>query len=307
MEKVSKKILIVAGGPATKLNEFSRAAKDLGQDVVLASFSDLEYFWQGKGEKFSLQVQSVDISRFDLIYIRVVGKRLEDAALLVNYAKEHGVKLVDKLYENALLMPSSISKAMELRYLIKSGIEIPPTYFGSLSAIREKAGSHLGFPFVIKSTSGKKARDVWSPKNKDELRGLIGELQLREKNGEKFFAQKLIKASQRVRVLVVGERAIGAVIRPTKWRKRWTKKVDGEYPEGRKETLMPVPKKYAELALAAAHAAYLDISGVDILEEDKNKKLYVIEANAAPSWNLIKKDVGIDVEREILKYLIGMS
>ncbi|MFV1917493.1 MAG: RimK family alpha-L-glutamate ligase, partial [Patescibacteria group bacterium] len=267
MEKVSKKILIVAGGPVTKLDEFKRAAKDLGQDVVLASFSELEYFWKGKGEKFSLQVSAVDISRFDLIYIRVVGKRLEDAALLVNYAKEHGVKLVDKLYENAQLMPSSVSKAMELRYLIKGGVEIPPTYFGSLNAIREKAGSHLGFPFVIKSTSGKRARDVWSPKNKDELRGLIEELLLREKNGEKFFAQKLIQASQRVRVFVVGEKVLGALNRPTKWRKRWTKKVRGEYPEGKKETLIPVPEKYAKIAVDATKATYLDVAGVDILEE----------------------------------------
>ncbi|MFV1917377.1 MAG: RimK family alpha-L-glutamate ligase, partial [Patescibacteria group bacterium] len=124
---------------------------------------------------------------------------------------------------------------------------------------------------------------------------------------ERFFAQKLIQASQRVRVLVVGEKALGAISRPTKWRKRWTKKVKVEYPEGKKETLVPVPEKYAKIAVDATKATYLDVAGVDILEEDKTNNLYIIEANAAPSWNLIKKEVGIDVEREILKYLIGIS
>jgi RimK family alpha-L-glutamate ligase len=247
-----------------------------------------------------------DIAEYSVIYLRVVGKRLEDATVLVNYAKENGVKLVDRVYNKSFLIPSTVSKAMEMKKLINAGIPVPDTYFGKLFSIAERAEKYVGYPFVIKSTTGKKARDVWSPKTKKELEETINYLRKREIRGEKFFAQRLIQASQRIRVLVVGNEAIGAITRPTKWRKRWLKRVDGEYPEGIKESIHPVPKKYSELAIRAMNAADLEISGIDILEEDKTGKLYIIEANAAPSWNLIKKDTGINVEEKILKFLFSL-
>ena len=70
--------------------------------------------------------------------------------------------------------------------------------------------------------------------------------------------------------------------------------------------MIPVPEKYSELALNCANAVNLDIAGVDILEENDSGKLFVIEANAAPSWNLIKKDCGVEVEKEILNFLASL-
>lgn len=300
-----KKILIITGGPKKKLDGFRDALKGTSFDVTLASFSELEYFSHKKG-KFIITIQGKDLSSFKLIYIRVVGKRLEDATLLVNYAKEHKIRIIDRLYQSSSLLPSSISKAQEIAYLIKAGIRIPPTYFGSLRAIALRASKLLGFPYVLKSTSGKKARDVWLPKDEKELGELMVELRNREKTGEKFLAQKFIHASQRFRVFIIDKRVLGAITRPTKWRKRFVKKVDGDFPEPKKEALIPVPPDLAKLAKDATEAVKLDIAGVDILKDDKNKKLYVIEANAAPSWNLIKKDTGIDVEKEILEYLASI-
>lgn len=288
------------------MDAFIEPAEKLGIDLTTASFYGLN-FTNVNEDGYVLKVGETDISKFDLVYIRVVGKRLEEATLLVNFLKKHDIPVVDKLYENSLFIPSSISKSAEHAKLMEKNIPLPPTVFGSLFYLRDNAEKFLGFPYVVKCTVGKKARDVWAPKTKKELDKLITILRKREKKGESFFAQKLINASQRIRVLVVGGRAIGAVTRPTKWRKRWTKMVDGEYPEGIKESISPVPDKYSKLAIQTADAAELDISGIDILEEDKTGKLFIIEANAAPSWNLIKKDTGINVEEEILKYVASRT
>lgn len=305
MRNKNKKILIITGGPIKKLDDFKEVMSKSKVKFSLASFSDLEYY---SGEKeFTLRVKGEDVKNYDAVYIRMIGKRLEDASLLVNYAIENGISLVDKVYNKAYLMPSTISKAVEMKNLINAGISIPPTFFGSLAMIDDRAEKILGFPYVIKSTMGKKARDAWAPKDKKALGELVSELREREKRGERFFAQKLIYASQRARILVIGDKAIGAITRPTKWRKRWTEKVDGEYPEGKKEALNPVPNMYAKIAVKAAKSVNLDISGVDILEEDGTGRLYVIEANAAPSWKLIKKDTGINIEEEILKFLASLS
>ena len=299
---MKKNILILTGGPVKKLEAFVKPADELGLNVTLASFYDLEFENKKDSNEFKLTVQGKDLVNFDLIYIRMVGKRLEDATMVVNYAKDKKIKIVDKAYEDSLFIPSTISKAMEMKKLIEAGIPLPETYFGSLYLIKEKVAKILGFPFVLKSTSGKKARDAWLVDDNETLDFLVSQLREREKMGDRFFGQKLIKATQRIRALVVGEKVIGAITRPTKWRKSYTKGTVADV-EAKKGALIPVAQKYSDIAIKASNAADLDVSGIDILEEDKTGKLYVIEANAAPSWNLIKKDCGIDVEKEILKYI----
>lgn len=299
---MGKKILILTGGPIKKLDPFIEPIKQLGMDVTLASFYDVYFNTTSPGD-LSLFVGDKDLRNYDLVYFRVIGKRLEDATLVVNYAKQNGIKLIDKVYENALFIPSTISKAMEMKKLVDAGVNLPPTYFGSLNSIVKNAPKFLDFPFVIKSTSGRKARDAWLVKDDEEVQELISTLREREKTGVCFFAQKLIYASQRIRVLVVGGKALGAITRPTKWRKSFVKKQGKEYPEGKKEALNPVPANYTEVAIKAANAADLDICGVDILEDDKTHELLVIEANAAPAWNLIKRDCGVEVEERVLKFL----
>ena len=300
-----KKILVVAGGPVTKLDAFRDTAKGMGlTNVVCASLYDLHYYSEGTSGELVIKIGNHDIADFDIVYIRVVGKRLEIASVLVDYAKSHGVRLVDEIYNDPQMMPSTISKAMEMKMLAESGIPIPATYFGSLDSIMNNAEELLGFPFVLKGTVGRKARTVWSPTTKKELEALVNDLRANEKQGANYFAQKLIPAQTRARVLVVGGEVIGGIVRPTKFRKRFIEKVNGEYPEGKKETLTNVPDSYAELAIKTAKAAKLDVCGVDILHEDETDNLYIIEANAAPAWKLVEKHNEVNVEEKILEFLI---
>ena len=294
---MNTKILIIVGGPKKKLDPF-REANDLGVNLTLASFADLNFFLKEGEKEPILRVGEENVDSFDVIYIRMVGKRLEDASVLADYAAKKGITLIDRLYTKPALMPASLSKAMETKLLIKAGLPVPPTLFASLEALGDKAGELLGFPLVVKSTSGKKARDVWSPTNQEELDKLVEELKGREKTGEKFFAQKFIEAGQRIRIFVIGENVIGAITRPTKWRKRFVASDNlGE------KSKIEVTDELKELAFLSAKAVSLDIAGIDILKEDRTGKLYVIEANAAPSWKALAKDTEINIEREILKYL----
>lgn len=182
--------------------------------------------------------------------------------------------------------------------LIDKGLPLPKTFLGSVDAIVSKAPSVFGFPFVIKSTSGRKAREAWAPKDKEDLALLRVELKKLEKEGKKFFAQEFVYSTQRERAFVVGGKVAAMITRPTKWRKR----IRDE--EGVKKALNPIPADLADLALRAAKAVSLDIAGVDLMKDEKSGKVFVIEVNAAPAWNLIKKDTGMNVEEEILKFLL---
>lgn len=299
----NKKILIIVGGKIEKIQSFAEPAKTLGLDVALASFSDLKYTTGGQGSTLAVKIDDIDLAIFDIIYIRMIGRRVEDAGLLVDYAIQKGVKIVDEMYKKSHVYPLSLAKSLEMKKIVDAGLPLPMTLYGSLKTILESGEKELGFPFVIKSTTGRRAREVWIIENKKELKAKVLELSSNEKTGTKYFAQEFIKASQRIRVLVVGGKALAAITRPTKWRKRFIEKVGNEFPEGVKEALSPIPEQFKQLAISAAKSCDLDTCGVDILIEDKTNKTYVIEANAAPAWELIENDTKISVETEILMFL----
>lgn len=292
-----KNILVIVGGNKAKLEPFLEAGKNLTISVTIASFSELNF--RSDTEDFVLNVGSVDVKTFDLIYIRMVGKRVEDATLLANYAQKHGIPVYDSLYGNSLLLPSSLAKTIELTKLISGKVPLPKTFFASVAQIESEGESVLGFPYVIKSTTGKKSREVWSPETKEKLTELIVRLKEKEKNGMRFFAQELISASERIRVFVLGGKALAAIVRPTKWRKRF-----GEI-EGRHSALSPIPAVDRDLAEMATAAAGLEIAGVDVIHDDKTGQAYILEVNAAPSWKALAKDTGLFIEEEILKFFIS--
>lgn len=265
-----KKILILTSGNKNKLVDFKE------ENVILASFNEINF----SSESRDLFVGDKNIKEFTLIYFRMVGKSLEIASLVTNYAKENRIKIVDKMYSKSRLLPISLGKTLEMRQLVKSKIPIPKTFFGNFS--------NLDFPYIVKGTTGQRAREVWLVNNKKELE----DLQAGFDRNKFYFKQELIPKCRRIRVLVVGKKAVGAISRPTKWYK---------IPE--KLTINPIPRNIEKLALKATNAVNLDICGVDILVDENTSKMYVIEVNAAPSWKLINKYCGISVENEIIKFL----
>ena len=335
---MNKKILIVVGGGTKHLGPFVEAAGEMGLLVDCVSFSDLE-FKTGEGET-RIMFKGSDAAGYDIVYLRLIGKRYEDAAILVYYLRQKGIRIVDQIYnsiqENPTIyggdelnadMSSSLKgnpallerggrherdgiirvplpKSIEAKMLADAHLPLPKTYFGRMKMIALAAPKLFGFPFVIKSTTGKQGHGVWSPTNSEELNKMVEEFTPLEKTTNvRFIAQEFVKASQRNRVFVIGGRAIAAITRPTRWRKRFQEKVAGEYPEGVKSALNPIPKADAELAVSAANALGIDIGGVDIITDDATGKKYILEVNSAPRWDSIKKDTGINVEKEILKYL----
>ncbi len=263
-------ILILTSGNISKLDGFS----DL---VDKGTFGDINY----NSESDELKFKNVDLKMYKLIYFRMVGKSLEIATLVANYAVKNNIKLVDDMYANSLLMPISLGKSLEMFRLQEKGISIPKTVFGSFEG--------LDFPYIVKSTSGQKAREVWLVKNQEELDKLKKEKFVK---GKFYFSQALVPNASRARLLVIGDRVIGGILRQTKWNKNHVK-----------ETISPIPDDMASLAMSAAKAVGLNISGIDILVNSVTNEMFIIEANAAPAWKLINKYCKVNVEDEIIKYL----
>jgi len=299
-------ILILVGGGTKHIEAFKEAGDALGANVDCISFAKLEYL-SGEG-KLKILVDGKDIANYDVVYLRLVGKRYEDAALVVQYCRGNNIRLVDKTYELDGVIRVPLAKSLETKLLLDAGLPVPRTYFGRMKMIEEKAPDLFGFPFVIKGTTGKQGHAVWSPRDREELHELVKEFTPLEKSGKaRYLAQEFIKSSQRNRIFTIGDRALAGITRPTRWRRRFIDKINGEFPEGTREMLKDIPNEDIEIAVKASQALGVEIGGADILTDDKTGKKYVLEVNSAPRWAALAKDTGINIEEEIVKYLVKVT
>lgn len=301
---MKKNILIITGGGIKHLEPFEKFGAEFGVSITRASFSKVSY--AAEGEKVEIFIDDKPLKSFDLVYYRLIGKARETSAVLVDYIMSHNIKIIDSCHSKSLLFPMTQSKACEMRLLYNADIPIPKTLFGNLSRIKEKGKKFLGFPFVLKRTDGKRSNAVWSPKTEIELDLLIQDLLVEQKQGKRFLAQEFIKGSQRLRVLIIGDKPIACITRGTRWRRRFVQKVDGKIPDKISAVIDPIPENIAQLAVRASKAVGLEIAGVDILVEDETQKLFCLEVNSAPRWYSITRDTGLSVEREIVKYLASL-
>lgn len=293
------KILILIGGSDRPLLPFLEAGKDLDCQVKIASFSKIHYLTKGKD--FVLKVDDLDLATFDAVYIRLIGKRFEEAALVSQYLQDKKTLLVDQIFTRKGLTRLPLPKAIEAKLLTEADLPMPKTFFGSLKLIGLKAPEIFGYPFVIKGTTGKQGHAVWSPRNEEELKKLLLKLELLEKKGMCFIAQEFICASQRHRLFVVGGKVVAAITRPTRWRKRFLGK---DALPGKREEIKPIPLEEQTLALKAANTLGIDVGGVDIIKEDKTDNFFLLEVNSAPRWASIQQDCQLNIEKTILEYLL---
>lgn len=296
---MSKKVLIMVGGDTKDLEPFKKEAEKLGIDLVVDDFSNLEYLVEGD-KVFEITISGIPLEEFSLIYIRLVGKRQENAYLLVNYAKEKKIRVFDEMFLEKQPVNIPLTKGLETKFLFQSGLPIPKTYFAKLKRIVEQGETLIGFPMVLKETTSKKSKGVWLARDIKELENLAINLKNDEQDGKEYFVQEFIGAKERIRVLVVGKKAIAAITRSLKWNDVFLKNTN----KGLKKVLNPIPIEDANMAIKAAVSLGVTVAGVDIIHEDKTGKAYILEINPAPKWEQIKKIAGVNVEREILEYFL---
>ena len=130
---MNKKILIVVGGGTKHLGPFVEAAGEMGLLVDCVSFSDLE-FKTGEGET-RIMFKGSDAAGYDIVYLRLIGKRYEDAAILVYYLRQKGIRIVDQIY-NSIQENPTIYGGDELNADMSSSLKGNP-------ALLERGGRHL--------------------------------------------------------------------------------------------------------------------------------------------------------------------
>jgi RimK family alpha-L-glutamate ligase len=247
-------------------------------DLVLSITPKLKFFLKGR-----------NILEFDAFIFRGITKHLSQALLLAAYLKENKKIIIDERLATTRYITSKVSSSIKFN---KASLPIPKTIQSlNMEDIKVQA-KVLGFPLVVKKQMSSKGRGVMLAKNFKQLEKII-----KNEDLSLLFLQQYIPSNFDIRVLVLGNKALGAM-------KRTAKKGDfrSNIAQGGRAKVYPLNEKIMSLAIKTAKASGNEFAGVDIMIDKKNRP-YILESNRAPQFDGFEHATGINVAQEIVKYI----
>lgn len=182
--------------------------------------------------------------------------------------------------------------------LAQNNLPIPRTMLVRFPVDADLVAHQIGFPCVAKLLVGSYGEGVVLCRDAGSFRDLM-ELIASLDRSQAVILQQYIgsRAGQDLRVWVIGERVLGAMLRSSK---------DGSFKanitRGGEGQLYPLKPEIEELALSCAAALKLDIAGVDLLFDDDH--YCVCEVNSAAGFAGFEEATGVNVAGAILQHCL---
>ncbi|MBN1168315.1 hypothetical protein JXA63_00335 [Candidatus Woesebacteria bacterium] len=276
-------------------NFFVEKAVMAGVKLTTALWSDLVI--DTKNKRSILKVKDHPLTYFNAVYIRTIKENFYSLTQISTACKLANIPIIDR----SLSIPGRLAdnKMRQLILVQRSGMNIPRSIMVSKIFIPEKLGQLNIFPIFIKATDFNKGKGVFLIKDHRHAKLLINR-RISGKITRNFIIQEKIDYIRDYRVIVLGKKILGAIIRKPHGSEIRANIARG----GTSVKVGNIPKELKELALKAAKTLDVEIAGVDFLE-DKNGKFYFLEVNRAFGVEGFEKATGLDVTYEIFRYIKG--
>ena len=283
-------IITVRNGDYHPNRRLAEAASEQGHRVTLVH--PYKVWPVLKGGELSL-VGGKDMESLDVVLPRQ-GATIGDSCLaLIRHFSLMGISLINDLDS----IRQAKNKFLTLQALTEARVYVPETVFVNAPEGFQAAIERLGgYPVVAKQVSGRQGEGVILVETNDDKKQVTRD-HLDRKKG--LLVQRFIHPAGRqdIRVLVVGGKVIGAMeLRPKEGDFRANFHLSKE---SRFKDLSPEQEK---VALNAASAVGLEIAGVDLIV-DKKDRVSVIEVNYSPGFNGLEAATGLDIAGRIVKYV----
>jgi ribosomal protein S6--L-glutamate ligase len=188
-----------------------------------------------------------------------------------------------------------VDKYLTTARLARAGIATPPTAVCQQSADAMTAFTDLGGDAVLKPLFGSEGRGMVRITDEETAWRTFRVL---EQTGQVIYLQQFVKhPGWDLRAFVIGGKVVAAMKRTAAndWR---TNVAQGGTAEN-----VALSNTEVSLALKAAEAVGCTVAGVDLLP-GPNGELFVIEVNAVPGWKALASACGVDVAKEVVRFLV---
>jgi tetrahydromethanopterin:alpha-L-glutamate ligase len=246
-------------------------------------------------EKGSMNTGNIDLTTLDAVIVRDMGGGgSEDMSyrfdVLCNLQKS-GIPVINP----PEAIQTAANKHMSSYIFKEHKLPTPDTVLTADPEVAFCAVRQWGRA-VVKPIFGFKGINIYCLMDDNASRGLI--IKLLKRKGVLYLQQYIPNPGRDIRVFVVNRQAVGAIYRiasPGSWINNLSR--------GGLSKQCPLSLEIERLACSAANAVGAVYAGVDLIEGSEG--LSILEVNATPSGRGIFDACGIDVTREIVRYVIG--
>jgi len=285
------KILVLYGSKPSKNSvELIETAQSQGHNVLSGPTGDISSMISNDGSKFWLGRE--DVSDVDLCLLRSFGPGSTEQSTrrisMLEHMEVAGIKVVNSTYP----FRRSRDKYATQYVLQAAGIPIPQTFTTESLARAYQKTNEMGKTIYkpILSSMGRGSMKF------DDADLAYNAYRLLDRLHHPLILQKYVQTPGRdIRVFIVGDEVVGAVYKYLP-EGEWKSNVA----QGGKMVEEEMSDEIIEMAFNANEAMGLDYSGVDILESPEGP--IVLEVNASPGWQGLKKATGKDVAEIIVRF-----
>jgi gamma-F420-2:alpha-L-glutamate ligase len=248
------------------------------------------------------------VSRSSAKSIRYQGEKIELPDLVLsrtgagtNYFTRSVMRQIEKFGIPVINDADSISrvsdKLLTSQLLVKENLPIPKTVLVNGDVDIELIEKEIGFPCVVKATSGSKGKTVHLCQTKKDftsLMSLLSSISLKKT----MIIQEFVDAQPGtdLRVWVIGGKSVVAMKR---------KGVEGDFraniSQGGTAELFEITDEVDYLARETARVLGLQIAGVDLLFDREGYK--ICEANSSPGFEGMDQYCGQDMAQRIVDFI----
>ena len=261
-----------------------------------------------KGRVLEPKYFDIIVSRSSAKSIRYKGERIELPDLVLsrtgagtNYFTRSVMRQIEKFGIPVINDADSISrvsdKLLTSQLLVKENLPIPKTILVNGDVDIELIEKEIGFPCVVKATSGSKGKTVHLCQTKKDfvsLMSLLSSISLKKT----MIIQEFVDAQPGtdLRVWVIGGKTVVAMKRMG---------VEGDFraniSQGGTAELFEITDEVDYLARETARVLGLQIAGVDLLFDRDGYK--ICEANSSPGFEGMDRYCGQDMAQRIVDFI----
>lgn len=213
-------------------------------------------------------ISGIEVGDYSFVYLKSWQALPEEAAALALFLEGKGIPYADHQARH-----SFISKAANYMALWSQGVSVPETVWGQNSGLRHYIENleDQQFPVILKAIHGQKGNDNYLAKTRTEALQILDESQVQ------LLLQGFIPNGGDYRIGVYGNQARWAIYRKSGGKSHLNNVSSGATAEH--VPIEAIPEGVRTLAVRAAEACDLAVSGVDVVEHAETGELFVFEAN----------------------------
>lgn len=272
---------------------FQEEAENMGIDLQLVAPEDFDIIVTKEGKR-SILLNGDPIDLPHCLIPRMGAGTTYFALAVIRHFERLGVFVLN----SSQSIETAKDKLATLQILATNNIPIPKTMLAKFPLRIDIVEKEFSYPLIVKTVSGSHGKGVFLCENRAKLEDLVGLLEVSKDPKVNLIIQEFVSSSKGkdIRVLVIGGRAIGAMLRIAR-----EGKFKANFSSGGEVAPFDLNPAVEWLAVESARLLGLDIAGVDILFNGDN--YMVCEVNSSPGFEGFEKATGINVPKAIFDYI----